>query len=366
MAEVKILPPTPALYDFVLYFECASKDWIKGAKKSSIKGDGSLMDLINWNSTYSYDPDDAGGKTLFGVTESSWQTFVKKYPNKGYSKDLNSMGKKGWIDQINWYWSELSSSGLCANYACGFMMFQMRWVGFGSKAQDNLLSTLKANADIKDYPFITSGNKYRKIADATHAYTDPMIAYDYMRKANAAYFYNISTPDRTNKKFRMGWLNRSALSYTPYGLYVPISVSGKSVGLKYESTLDQWEAAAIQLAQSNTGGYVKIMDWGTLPESIEKITNSSYDFASAAQSYSKSSNSSSSSSSGAYGGCGAVSQLGNYTNAPDVQVVHKQSQNREDVLNTLVSGSYTPNDVKKCAELTSAEKKKGVKTKSES
>ena len=71
-------------------------------------------------------------------------------------------------------------------------------------------------------------------------------------------------------------------------------------------------------------------------------------------------------SSGAYGGCGAVSQLGNYSNAPDVQIIHQQTQSRDEVLNTLVGGSYTPNDVKKCSELTSADKKKSVKTKSES
>lgn len=369
MDNIKTLEPTPALYDFVLYFECAPKDWIKGAKKSSIKGDGSLVDLINWNSKYSYDPDDAGGKTLFGVTEASWQEFVKKYPNKGYNNDLNTMGKQGWFDQINWYWSEKSSSGKCANYACGFLMFQMVWIGFNSKAQDNLLSTLKANADIKNYPFITSGNNYKKIADATHAYTDPMVAYDYMRKANASYYYNISTPDKTNKKYRMGWLNRSALSYTPYGLYVPTSGGGEAFGLKYSSTLDDWESTAIKLAQNNASGYVKIVDWGADPESINKITNSTYDYVTAIQSYSSNSlNSTSDSSSngaGSYGGYGSVFKLGNYTNTPEMKMIYQQTQNRESVLNTLIEGSYTPNDVKTCAELISSEKKKNHKIKSE-
>jgi hypothetical protein len=363
MAEVKTLDPTPALYDFVLYFECASKDWVQGAKKTTIKGDGSLVDLINWNSTYSYDPDDAGGKTLFGVTENSWKEFVQKYPNKGYSSDLNSMGKQGWLDQIHWYWSEKSSSGKCANYACAFLMFQMVWIGFNANAQKNLLSTLKQNADIKDYSFITSGDTYRKIADATHAYKDPMIAYDFMRKANAAYYYNISTPDRTNKKYRMGWLNRSALSYTPYGLYVPTLIDGKSVGLQYSSTLDEWESTAIRLAQNNTNGYVKIVDWGINPESLENISSNPYSYNDAANSFSPSP--SENSSSGIYNGCGSVSQLGNYTNAPDANIIHQQSQSREEVLNTLMGGSYMPNMVKKCSELITSDKKKGVKTKSE-
>lgn len=362
--EVKILEPTPALYDFVLYFECAEKDWLSGAKKTSIKGDGSLVDLINWNSTYSYDPNDAGGKTLFGVTEDAWKDFVNKYPNKGYTNDLNSMGRQGWFDQINWYWSEKSSSGKCANYACAFLMFQMVWMGFNSNAQKNLLNTLKANADIKGYTFNTSGSIYQQIADATHAYTDPMIAYDYMRKANAAYYYNISTPDKTNKKYRMGWLNRSALAYTPYGLYVPTTIDGKSAGLQYSSTLDDWESTAIRLVESNAKGYIKIMDWGAKPESIEKITNSTYDFTSLIGSnYSTYSNSS---SSGVYSGCSGVYKLGNYTNAPEIDIIHQQNQNREEVLNTLLKGSYTPNDVKQCDELISSEKKKNKRIKSES
>jgi hypothetical protein len=362
--EVKTLKPIPALYDFILYWECAGKDWKKGAKKTSIKGDGSLMDLIDWNSTYSYDPDDAGGKTLFGVTESTWQEYVKNHPEKGYSKDLNKMGKKGWMDQVEWFWTGRSSCGFCANYACAFSMIQMVWLGFDSEPLANLLSTLKENADIKDYPFITSGGVYRKIADATHAYTDPMIAYEYMRKAHSAYLFNISTPNRTNKKYRMGWLNRSVLAYTPYGLYVPITVSGKSVGLKYESSLDQWEAAAQQLAQSNAKGYVKIVDWGASPETIEQLANIAYDFTSAAVAPYVS-NSSNGSSSGAYSGCGGVSQLGNYTSAPDLNVEYKQSQNKEDVLNTLIGGSYTPKDIKTCLELITTDKKKNVKHKSE-
>ena len=75
---------------------------------------------------------------------------------------------------------------------------------------------------------------------------------------------------------------------------------------------------------------------------------------------------SSGTSSGAYGGCGGVYQLGNYTNAPDAQIEYKQIQNKEDVLNTLMSGSYTPNEVKKCAELITADKKKNEKVQSES
>lgn len=70
--------------------------------------------------------------------------------------------------------------------------------------------------------------------------------------------------------------------------------------------------------------------------------------------------------SGSYGGCGGVYQLGNYSNAPDVQIVNQQAKNREEVLNTLLGGSYTPEQVKKCDELITSDKKKNVKIKSES
>lgn len=362
MANETTLPIPPALYDYVLYFECARKDWLPNAKKTTVSGDGGLMNLINWNSTYSFDPDDAGGKTLFGVTENAWKNYVKRYPSKGYSEDLNTMGRKGWLDQIEWFWNVNSSAGKCANYACAFAMFQMVWGGFTQKSQQKLLDTLIANADKKDYPFLTTGTRYRRIADATHAYSDPMVAYDYMRKAKSSYMYNISTPDRTNKKYRMGWMARNVLSFTPYGLYIPITVSGKSIGLKYESTLDEWENAVKQLVANNTKGYVKIMDWGASPESIEKIASNGY--TSATQTYISTNNNST--SSGSYAGCGGVHQLGNYSNAPSANIIVQQSQNREEVLNTLVGGSYTPDEVKKCAELISSDKKKNPKPKSES
>ena len=72
-------------------------------------------------------------------------------------------------------------------------------------------------------------------------------------------------------------------------------------------------------------------------------------------------------SGGAYGGCSGVYQLGNYSNTSNTNMVIKkqQTKNREEVLNTLVSNSYTPDQVKKCSELISADKKKEIKTKSE-
>ena len=358
MAEVKKLDIPSALYDYVLFYECAKKDWLDYSKKSSVKGDGSLIDAIKWDSTYSYDPRDKGGKTLFGVTEYSWENIAGL---KGFDKDLNSMGQNGWFETMKYYWSPYSQAEKAANYACGITMFQMSWGGFSKEAQNRTLKTLKENADIKDYNFTTKGGLYAKIADATHAYKDPMIAYDYLRKELARYYYNISAPGNTNKVFRMGWLTRSVLSLTPYGLYMPTTFGYEAGNLKYESPLEDWETVSKNWVSGNKSGYVKIIDWGVSPEAIEKMSENAYNYTSDSGAYSSNSNS----SSGAYGGNGGVHQLGNYTNAPDANIIHKQSQSREEVLNTLMGGSYMPNMVKKCNELITTDKKKGIKTKSE-
>ena len=368
MAEVKLLTPPPALYDYVLYYECASKDWSNIKKKSSISGDGGLMSAINWNSTYSYDPDDAGGKTLFGVTESVWKNYVNKYPNKNYSLDLNKMGKSGWLDVCGYYWNDVSYACNSANYACAFILFQMAWGGFNTTNRNNLLKKLKTNADKKDYQFVNTSVIYKALADATNAYTDPMVAYSYMRNALISYYYNISTPDTTNKKYRVGWLNRTALPFTLYGLYIPTSFDASNVGLKYESTIQQWDSKITELITQNKSGYVKIFDWGLDPETSSQ---SSYQYVLKyePQSYSSNYSNSSNNYNGTYGNCGNVSRLGSYTNSTvqtSTQQINAQTKNRENVLKKLIEGSYNPDTIKQCKELLTSDKKKDIKTKSES
>ena len=65
-----------------------------------------------------------------------------------------------------------------------------------------------------------------------------------------------------------------------------------------------------------------------------------------------------------YSGNGGVSNLGNYGNTSNSKNSN-QSKNREVLLNSLVNGSPVPNNVKKCSELLSTDKKKGMKLKSE-
>ena len=370
MADDTKLAIPPAIYDYVLYYECAQKDWLDYRKKSQVKGDGSLMDSIKWDVTFTIHPNDTGGATKFGIIATVWESFVKNNTGKGYKKDLNSMNRQGWMDVVGWFWNSFSSASLAANYACACLLFQMAWGGFSSAGK--LVNTLQQNADNKDYSFISKGNNYRKIADATHAYTDPMKAFGIMRNAILSYYFNISSPTfinsigKKNDVYRIGWFNRVAIPFSLYGLYADVTLNGgKGLGLRYESTVSDWDAAISQHVQNGSKGLVKLFDWGVSPESIEELmaSTSFYDNSSFGSSDSMPS---SGSSSGLYGGCGGVYQLGNYSNAPDMQIAHQQTQSREDVLQTLLGGSYTPDQVKKCSELITADKKKENNTKSKS
>lgn len=361
MGNSKKLSMPNAMYDYVLYYECAKKDWIDYNKRLQIKGDGSLMNAIKWDVTYSLHPNDSGGATKCGITASTWESFVKNNPNKGYNKDLNSMNRQGWVDVVNWFWDGYSCATQAANYACACLLFQMAWGGF--KIANKLVDLLKTNSDIPDYKFITSGSSFRKIADATNAYNDPMKAFGIMRNSLLSYYFNISMPNNKNNVFRIGWFNRVAIPFTMYGLYADVSLNGgKGLGLKYESTLYDWDSAISKHMQNGLRGVVKLFDWGADPETIQNLMSDQSVYT--PLDYTDSS--SSSQSSGSYGGCGGVYQLGNYTNAPDMEIISQQTQSREDVLNTLVKGSYMPNDIKKCSELITSDKKKGnKKTKSE-
>ena len=372
MAEILSIPPV--IYDFTLFHECSNSDFTSSNAKREIKGDGSLMNFIKWDAkgttsqTY-----DAGGKTKFGVTENiAWKEFINLM-DKNYDKNIDTMGKKEWCEVIEWFWNGKGKGegacGECANYACALLLFNAIWLGF--KGTNQLLSALKTNADIKDYPFIDDGSVYKKIADATKAYTEPMSAYNCMKKAYTSYLYNISAPGKKNSVNRMGWLKRVAFEYTPYGLYVqPVVDVYKNMGLKSSSTLEQWNTASTKAAKENVKHFVKIFDWGVSSESVEDmesfLDNFYYPGSVVDDVYGYDNSSSNTSSySGAYSGCGNIQQLGDYTNAPDLDKVKQQSQKRESILNTLVGGLNTSNDIKKCEELLSSDKKKGSKIKSE-
>ena len=61
---------------------------------------------------------------------------------------------------------------------------------------------------------------------------------------------------------------------------------------------------------------------------------------------------------GGYNGYGNT-QIGNYTNNTESQS-SQVNKKREEVLNTLLKGSYSPNSIIPCSELISPEKRKSI------
>jgi hypothetical protein len=278
------------------------------------------------------------------------------------------MNQADWQGFVEYLWKNTSygCGAYAANYACGLLLFQVAWGGF--TGGQSCLQKLKDKADIENYQYISKGGIYKKIADATHAFKDPMVAFGIIRNAALTHYYNISTPTFVNKKgkkndgFRMGWFNRVAIPFTPYGFYLSLGPDGKYLGLRYESTIEEWDEKVMAYIQNGAQRMIKLFDWGMDPESIENlIANTTYDPPSS--DYSQSNGGSY--SGGSYSGCGSVMQLGNYSNAPDANIIPQQKQNRNEVLSTLMGGSYTPESVKQCNELITTDKKKNKKIKSE-
>ena len=195
-----------------------------------------------------------------------------------------------------------------------------------------------------------------------------MKAFSIMRNSILTYYFNISTRSyvnsigKSNDVYRVGWFNRVAIPFSLHGFFIDVSLNGgKGLGLRYESTIADWDAAITSHIKNGARGIIKLLDWGASPETIEQLSAdaaSSYGYSeSGSDGYSGGYNYSGSSG-GSYGGCGGVYNLGDYSNAPDAQITYQQTQSRDEILNTLVGGSYTPDQVKKCPELITSDKKK--------
>ena len=361
MGDKKSLEIPFELYNYVLYHECANKDWVDTTQKAKISPNIDLRNYINWNSTYTVAKYDKGGATLFGCRKDTWENFVNTHKSEGWSLDVNKMGRNGWHRIIKYFWEELSYANLSANYACAFTMFQMVWGGFGYG--DTTLKKLKEKCDNKNYPFITKGNTMKKIADATHAFSNPMEAYVILTDALPTWYNNISGRSDDNWHNRCGWFNRSVLSFGPDALYVPVKSFYLQYNLDNDSPLDKWFDLRNKLTQTQPNGYVKLFNWDATAEQItaanEKMGNSSFSPSSFSPYFSGGSSSST------YSCFGVVNNMGDYTNCPDGNNIPQEKQNREEVWNTLIGGSYMQDKVRKCAELITTDKIKNEKPKSE-
>lgn len=362
MADEKNWEIHPALYDYILYYECSPKDWI--AKRlpdvNSIDGKGITLSLIDWdNATMTMDTN--GDWTKLGVNEVAWDPYVN------YKIPLKQMDKNGWSNIFkDVFWKE-NCANKCANIACALLLFQISWQGYGKTSRANLVKTLKDNCDIKDYKF-SGNNSYAGIADATNAYTDPMKAYNIMRQFVPKYYWNLAAnkdKDWSNslrKNLRIAWMRRHVMAFRPDGLYVEVGFCAKE--MDYSKTVDEWESYAQSCVSNKRSGYKKILHWdGVTAEQIAAMNANIGNFSYTPSSFS--SYSTGGSSSPTYSCFGVVNNMGDYTNYPDGNNIPQEKQNREEVWNTLIGGSYMQDKVRKCAELITTDKIKNEKPKSE-
>lgn len=258
---MSVLQIPNAIYDYLLYYECANKDWSDKGAKSRVGSQpaGSLLNCINWGVTSTTVKGDSGGATKCGITHSTWKDFYNKNKTKynlTCTENIDSLNKDGWLSLISEWWSK--GPGYAANIACAIVLFQCQWGGW--KTVNNCLTVIRNKADKKDYKFSNSGSVYKQIADATHAYNDPMDAYKIIRDEHANYLYGISSSGQSNSKFRVGWMRREVVTFQNDGLYVEPGISEFTTSNNSNKTISQWFELCNKLKGTNSK-YVKIYDW---------------------------------------------------------------------------------------------------------
>jgi hypothetical protein len=185
-----------------------------------------------------------------------------------------------------------------------------------------------------------------------------MKAYDVMIKYVYKHYYNISRSGTKYEQYRKGWMRRFIMAFTPHGLCVETGFCNRT--MKYESSIEEWINYSSQQLNKNNQ-YKVIFSWNATPEQIAAMSSN-------IPSYTPSSFSSYStggSTSSTYSCFGVVNNMGDYTNYPDGNNTPQEKQNREEVWNTLIGGSYMQDKVRKCAELITTDKIKNEKPKSE-
>lgn len=357
-----------AFAESLLYWEMHNDDWnlSKGQTKFDvIDGKFGATKYVKWDAQARIEKNDSGGLTKVGITQSTWTEFRSKNSSKypGLPDSVHNVKEKEWLIYVNHSW-ERSCANVSANAACGCALFQCRWGGY--RYAEQCWKELISKADIKYYNYKfkkwDKDNSFQCLADATHAFKDPMIAYKIIINSKRQYLWDTS---KSGKNFnnRPGWMRRICMGFTDDGLYLAGYNIVKENGLTSSNTIDQWNSVAIKAFKENSKYIKKLLDWGANPETLAAMASmggGSYtpDAAAAGGAVSMAPRE-------LYSGCAGVYNLGDYTNSPDMTITPQQTQNREEVLNTLMSGSYTPDEVSKCAELITVDKKKNVKIKRE-
>lgn len=365
MADEKGKIPIPSSFlDHILYYELDNTDWTHGGtnKMGVINGNFSADSYVKWTGTTAHTAKyDTGGATKWGITASTWAGYHKKHPES--TSNVNNITRKDWLDFVQYRWDDYSGACNAVNFVCACLIYQISWGGYRAEGYGNpCLEELKQKADKKDYPFIAKGGIFKKLSDATNAFSNPLVPYKIIRASKLKYLYDLGVSSAGQKENRRGWFRRIIVGFADDGLYLDDGMYMKENGLTKESTIEQWEAVAKKLRESNQH-IKKILDYGASPESLAAIANMT--------SYDTSAGAAAAGAAGAvsmaprelYSGCAGIYNLGDYTNSPDMTIIPQQTQNREEVLNTLMSGSYTPDEVTKCAELITVDKKKNVKIK---
>lgn len=263
MANLLKIPNS--IYDYLLFYECADKDWKSGTNKLEMAkySPGSLIERVDWGNKGGTLAGDSGGLTKCGITHKTWSNWYNKN-GKRYGlndgADVRNMSKKGWLSFIQDGWNIIGTS---ANVACAIVLFQGRWGGWSNVG--NCLTALKSKADIKDYEFKNSGDVYSKIADATHAFKNPMDAYQIIRNCHQQYLFDISEPGKKNAKFRVGWMRREVAPFQNDGLYIEPGIGELIRKSNTSLSLPQWKALCEQIKGKDK--YVKLCSWDNMPTS---------------------------------------------------------------------------------------------------
>ncbi len=265
-----------SVYDYLLFYECASKDWLpgKGSQKIVIakNSPGTLVDNINWSVSGTTVPGDKGGNTKCGITHSTWSGFYNKSAKKyglNCGPNVNSMNKIGWLSFIDSIWPT------AANTACALIYFQWCW-GSGSCNSKNLVKALRDRADKSGWSPKSGGTIGQQVLDATYGFNNPMDAFQIIRDYRIQFLWDISTPGNTNSKFRTGWLRRTIGSFQDDGLY--LAEASQLYDIPYNTPINERKAICNQL--KGKGNYVLLAKWDNMPTNPDTFVDvdiSAYD-----------------------------------------------------------------------------------------